>query len=116
MPFSNTTLALGGNSGIENLSNVQRRNLDGEEESEEGGEAQTKRRLHEADDPDRPSRGRGGLERHAAYRSHQEDLGLYQAQWPARQEEQAHDQLRREAEASLWWQEPGLDVRDDEAG
>src|SRR6185503_5911598 len=59
---------------------VQRRNRDGEEESEESGqEAQAECRFHEGDDAERPARVGGWLERNAAHRGDQENLGLHQA-------------------------------------
>src|SRR5207237_6521379 len=99
------------------ISESSQEKLDGEEKSEEGGgeEAQAECRLHEADDPDGSARGGRRLQRDATYRGNEEDLGLHQAQQPAGQEKQAHDQLRREVEARVRRQEPGLDVRDDQA-
>src|SRR2546427_1288173 len=92
-------------------------NRDGEEEGEEEWqEAQAKCSIHEADEPDRSARCRCRLQLNAAHRSDQEDLGLYQAQWPAGQEKPPHDQRGRQAQVRLRRQKPGVDVRDDQAG
>src|SRR6266480_4951506 len=92
-------------------------NRDGEEEGEEEWqEAQAKCSIHEADEPERNARCRSRLQLNAAHRSDQEDLGLYQAQWAAGQEEPPHDQRGRQAQVRLRRQKPGVDVRDDQAG
>src|SRR2546429_5593624 len=92
-------------------------NRDGEEEGEEEGkEAKAKCSFHEADEPERSARCRCRLQLNAAHRSDQEDLGLYQAQWPAGQEKPPHDQRGRQAQVRLRRQKPGVDVRDDQTG
>src|SRR5204863_5093441 len=79
-------------------------------------EAQTQRRIHEGNDAvGLVSRGRG-QQSAAAYRSHQEDLGLHQEEQAAGLDQQAPDQCRRKAAASFRRQETGIDVRDDQAG
>ena len=86
---------------------------EGVEESSK--QAETERSLHEAGAAERRAVGGRRLKADSADRSHQETVGLHQEERPAGQEEQAHDQRRRQAQGRLRGQRSSLDVRDDQA-